>query len=92
MRAEKIKGLDCGNEAATWLSRYMLGAENGVRLCYFDARNPRDISKAFVKYFPLYPNLNNEATVSIIILQDHYTYFILIINYYYTNNIINKNY
>lgn len=64
-RGEKIYSIDCGEEAATWISRYMLEKDFGLRLGYNDGSHRRDITKTYMPFLRLYPNLSNEAVVSI---------------------------
>ncbi|KAJ8964035.1 hypothetical protein NQ314_005175 [Rhamnusium bicolor] len=47
-RNEEIVSIDCGNEAAVWITRYALGKESGLRLAYHDGTYKRpQINKAY---------------------------------------------
>lgn len=59
---EKISTIDCGDEAATWISQYASKDETGLRIAYHDAKRRRNLNPTHQKYFKLYPRLNNEAT------------------------------
>jgi len=51
---EEVQTLDCGEEAAIWFSRYILGKDQGARLGYYLQENPafrRDISKVKLTTF-----------------------------------------
>lgn len=60
---EKILALDCGNEAASWFSRYIQGKDSGLRLGFFGSAYQRDIITAYKKYLKFYPNFTNESAV-----------------------------
>ncbi|PNF37256.1 Mitochondrial amidoxime-reducing component 1 [Cryptotermes secundus] len=52
--SEEVQTLDCGEEAATWFSKYILGKDTGARLGYYAQENPtfrRDISKVKLTAF-----------------------------------------
>ncbi|PSN39539.1 hypothetical protein C0J52_12384 [Blattella germanica] len=52
--SEKVQTIDCGEEAATWFSQYILGKDSGARLGYYLQENPtfrRDISKVRLNAF-----------------------------------------
>lgn len=65
---EKVQTLDCGEEAAIWFSRYILGKDEGARLGYYLQENPafrRDISKVKLTAFQQhYKRLLNHDVVS----------------------------
>ncbi|XP_021919385.1 mitochondrial amidoxime-reducing component 1-like isoform X2 [Zootermopsis nevadensis] len=62
--SEVVKTLDCGEEAATWFSRFILGKDKGARLGYYPQENPefrRDISKVKLTAFQQhYKKLNDD--------------------------------
>lgn len=62
-RSEKIYAIDCGEEAAAWISRYILEKDFGLRLGYNDGTHRRDITNTHVPLLRLYPNLSNKAIV-----------------------------
>lgn len=63
-----MKTLDCGEEAATWFSRFILGKDTGARLGYYLQENPafrRDISKVKLTAFQQhYKKLHDHDVVS----------------------------
>ncbi|CAH1159780.1 unnamed protein product [Phaedon cochleariae] len=59
---EEIPTIDCGNEAALWLSRYILGKDTGLRLGYHDASSRRDITKTHNIALDFYKDLSNSST------------------------------
>lgn len=59
---EEVQGIDCGDEAAAWFSRYILEMDSGLRLAYNDASKRRDITKTHKFLLDYYKNLSNEAT------------------------------
>jgi hypothetical protein len=63
-----VQTLDCGEEAATWFSKYILGKDTGARLGYYVQENPtfrRDISKVKLTAFQQhYKKLHNHDVVS----------------------------
>jgi hypothetical protein len=65
---EEVQTLDCGEEAAVWFSRYILGKDEGARLGYYLQQNPafrRDISKVKLTTFQQhYKKLHNHDVVS----------------------------
>jgi hypothetical protein len=65
---EEVQTLDCGEEAAIWFSRYILGKDEGARLGYYFQENPafrRDISKVKLTAFQQhYKRLLNHDVVS----------------------------
>ncbi|KAF5294893.1 hypothetical protein FQR65_LT10691 [Abscondita terminalis] len=58
---EKILTIDCGNEAAEWISMYVLGKPSGLRLGYHNGQHRRDIEKYHGAYKKWFPNLGNFA-------------------------------
>ncbi|KAG5890165.1 hypothetical protein JTB14_005185 [Gonioctena quinquepunctata] len=61
-KGEQIYSIDCGNEAALWLSRYILEKDSGLRLGYHDGSCGRDITKSHKKLLDFYKNLTNYST------------------------------
>ncbi|XP_018579990.1 mitochondrial amidoxime-reducing component 1-like [Anoplophora glabripennis] len=59
---EEIYCIDCGDEAASWFSRYILGKDSGLRLGYHDGSYRRDIRKAHKVDVDYYKNLSNSST------------------------------
>ncbi|XP_019869882.2 mitochondrial amidoxime reducing component 2 [Aethina tumida] len=57
---EKVNTLDCGDEAGQWISQYILGKDEGLRIGYNDGKKPRNIEmhKEKAKY---YKNFANDA-------------------------------
>ncbi|XP_069697211.1 mitochondrial amidoxime-reducing component 1-like isoform X1 [Periplaneta americana] len=52
--SEKVRTLDCGEKAASWFSKYILGNDSGARLGYYLQQDPafrRDISKVRLNAF-----------------------------------------
>jgi hypothetical protein len=66
--SEEVQTLDCGEEAAAWFSRYILGKDTGARLGYYLQQNPafrRDISKVKLTAFQQhYKKLHDHDVVS----------------------------
>lgn len=60
--SEKIQIIDCGNEVAAWLSRYILDKESGLRLGYNDGSLRRDITEVHKKLIKYYRKLSNSST------------------------------
>ncbi|KAJ8961038.1 hypothetical protein NQ317_010388 [Molorchus minor] len=61
-QGEEIYTIDCGNEAASWFSRYILGMDTGLRLGYHDASRRRDLKKTHKTILDYYKNLSNNST------------------------------
>jgi hypothetical protein len=63
-----VQTLDCGEEAATWFSKYILGKGTGARLGYYVQEKPtfrRDISKVKLTAFQQhYKKLRDQDVVS----------------------------
>ncbi|XP_063927745.1 mitochondrial amidoxime-reducing component 1 isoform X2 [Zophobas morio] len=59
---ERVQAIDCGDEAASWFSRYIIERDSGLRLGYNDASQKRDITKAHAKLLDYYKNLSNKST------------------------------
>lgn len=59
---EEIQTIDCGDEAASWFSRYILGKDTGLRLGYHDSSRRRDIKKTHKTLLDYYKNLSNSST------------------------------
>lgn len=62
---ETLYSADCGDEAALWLSRYILEKDSGLRLGYNNGNHQRDISKSHAVLLNYYKNLSNNSTVRI---------------------------
>nr|CAI5852361.1 unnamed protein product [Callosobruchus analis] len=58
-KGEKIKGIDCGDEAAIWLSRYLLEKDSGLRLAYNDCSERRDMTKTEYKLMECFKNFTS---------------------------------
>ncbi|VEN40221.1 unnamed protein product [Callosobruchus maculatus] len=56
---EAVNGIDCGDEAALWLSRYLLEKDSGLRLAYNDCSKRRDMTKSQSKLMQYYKYLTN---------------------------------
>ncbi|XP_050300005.1 mitochondrial amidoxime-reducing component 1-like isoform X2 [Anthonomus grandis grandis] len=61
-KGEKIYAIDCGDEAASWFSRYILEKDSGLRLGFHDASRRRDISKTHKTILDYYTNLSSNST------------------------------
>ncbi|XP_048516477.1 mitochondrial amidoxime reducing component 2 isoform X1 [Dendroctonus ponderosae] len=61
-KGEEIYAIDCGDEAASWFSRYILGKDVGLRLGFHDASRSRNISKTHKTILDYYTNLTNSST------------------------------
>ncbi|XP_003702244.1 mitochondrial amidoxime-reducing component 1 [Megachile rotundata] len=73
---QPVQACDCGEEAARWLSRFILQEDTGFRLVYYPLSHPTREVRQKNKYFPLtcedtgaYPdatsyNLINESSVA----------------------------
>ncbi|XP_019877248.1 mitochondrial amidoxime-reducing component 1 isoform X2 [Aethina tumida] len=61
-KGEEIIGIDCGEEAASWFSRYILGKSTGLALAYHDASSRRDITRTHKQLLDYYLNLTNDST------------------------------
>ncbi|KAJ8933172.1 hypothetical protein NQ318_011913 [Aromia moschata] len=61
-QGEEIYTIDCGDEAASWFSRYILGMDSGLRLGYHDASRRRDITKTHKTLLDYYKHLSNNST------------------------------
>ncbi|KAF5305927.1 hypothetical protein FQR65_LT07538 [Abscondita terminalis] len=59
---EKVFTLDCGDEAAKWVSRYLLKEDHGLRLGYHDGIHKRDINKYHQSYIEVHPKLKNATS------------------------------
>lgn len=62
---EVIRTMDCGDEAAYWVSKYILGEDRGLRLGYFEGEFTRDLKKTHAKYLKFYKNIRNDYSVKI---------------------------
>ncbi|KAF5308584.1 hypothetical protein FQR65_LT18056 [Abscondita terminalis] len=60
-RNEKILSIDCGNNAAEWISKYLLGESSGMRIGYHDAQHRRNIEKYYSTYKKMFPSFGNFA-------------------------------
>lgn len=60
---ETLYALDCGEEAARWLSKHLMDKDEGVRLGYYDGVFQRNIEKAHKAYLKFYKNFKNDAAV-----------------------------
>ncbi|CAH1957266.1 unnamed protein product [Acanthoscelides obtectus] len=58
-QGEVVNGIDCGDEAALWLSRYILEKDSGLRLAYNDCSKRRELDKYQSKLMKFYKNLTN---------------------------------
>jgi len=62
---EQVHGLDCGEEAASWISRYIYGNSTGARIAYHDdtPKNKRLITapKANKEFLKFHKNLNDDS-------------------------------
>ena len=63
-QGEEIYAIDCGDEAESWFSRYILEKDMGLRLGFHDAGKKRDISKTHKTLLDYYTNLSNNSLVS----------------------------
>ncbi|KAJ8976545.1 hypothetical protein NQ317_011808 [Molorchus minor] len=63
-RQEQITSIDCGDEAATWISEFILGKINGLRMAYHDGTYKRtQINKLYKDKIDYYRRgLRNEST------------------------------
>lgn len=61
---EIVHTVDCGNDAAMWLSQFLLRKKCGVRLGYNDGKFKRDITKipTFKPLFNYFKHLSNSCT------------------------------
>ncbi|XP_025836738.1 mitochondrial amidoxime reducing component 2-like isoform X6 [Agrilus planipennis] len=59
---QKVMTIDCGDEAATWVSRYILDTETGLRLGFHDGSERRSFEQDLPEYVEVYKNLKNEST------------------------------
>lgn len=64
LKNEKLEALDCGDDAAEWLSRFLLQKDNGLRLGYHGGFFKRDIEKVHSKTLKFYKNFKNDAAVT----------------------------
>lgn len=60
---EEIFTLDCGDEAARWISRYIHETNTGLRIGYHSGEEQRDIRKPLEEMMKIYKKLNNDGTV-----------------------------
>lgn len=61
-KGEEIYAIDCGDEAASWFSRYILEKDTGLRLGFHDASRRRDLSKTHKNILDYYTNISNSST------------------------------
>ncbi|KAF5305929.1 hypothetical protein FQR65_LT07540 [Abscondita terminalis] len=59
---EKIPSIDCGDEAAEWISKYLSNITSGYRIGYNDGSRRRNIDPTHKNYQKVYPHLRNAAT------------------------------
>lgn len=60
-----MQSIDCGDEAATWLSRYILDEDKGLRLGYNIATSVyRNLDKAYPELSAKFPLIKDKAGVS----------------------------
>lgn len=61
---EKIFTIDCGDDAAQWFSKYILGKTFGLRLGFHDALSlhKRNIEKTHKHFIKIYPHLESSST------------------------------
>lgn len=64
--SEKIPSLDCGDEAASWFSKYILKKDSGMRLGYHGGVYKRNLEKTCKKVLKFYKNLSNDSGVNFI--------------------------
>ncbi|KAI4455407.1 molybdopterin cofactor sulfurase mosc [Holotrichia oblita] len=60
-RRAPVETLDCGDDAAVWLSRFLLGEQSGIRLGYYREQFRRNIELQYPKYFRDYVNIRLES-------------------------------
>ncbi|KAK9508664.1 hypothetical protein O3M35_006170 [Rhynocoris fuscipes] len=61
MRKENIRTIDCGDELSSWISKILLGKNEGLRVGYWpDVR--RDVSQVYKDQLEVYKNMSNEFT------------------------------
>ncbi|KAL1509050.1 hypothetical protein ABEB36_003851 [Hypothenemus hampei] len=75
-QGEEIYAIDCGDEAASWFSRYILQKDSGLRLGFHDASRKRDIRKTHKTLLDYYTHLSNSSTglyadLSAVLLVNH---------------------
>ncbi|KAK4887736.1 hypothetical protein RN001_004007 [Aquatica leii] len=58
---EKIPTIDCGDEAAKWISQYLKNAESGFRIGYNDGARRRNIDFTHQEYKKAYPRLRSSG-------------------------------
>lgn len=58
--------MDCGAEAASWISRYILQTEFGLKIGFHEGKQRRNITDTHKEYLKTYEHLSNESTVSIL--------------------------
>ncbi|XP_012273670.1 mitochondrial amidoxime-reducing component 1 [Orussus abietinus] len=59
---EPLKCIDCGPEAAKWISRYVLGENTGYRLGYSHDRNRHILKGPWKRFTKVYKTLRNQDT------------------------------
>lgn len=58
--------VDCGDEAATWFSRYILDQPNGLRLGYLPNNPKRDLKNSYPDLINKFPYLDNNSGVNLL--------------------------
>ncbi|XP_060532443.1 mitochondrial amidoxime reducing component 2-like isoform X2 [Cylas formicarius] len=58
---ETVLTVDCGQEVATWLSKFLLNEDFGLRLGYNDGSLKRDIEKYYKAFTRYYADFTNQA-------------------------------
>lgn len=71
LRDEKLQALDCGDDAAEWLSRYLIQKDSGFRLGYHGGFFKRDIEKVYNKTLKFYKAFKNETAVNYLYTHTH---------------------
>lgn len=56
---------DCGDNAAIWVSNFLLGKNEGLRLGYGDGSQFRNVLRDHKKWAEHYTNMDNQMTVDI---------------------------
>ncbi|KAK5644009.1 hypothetical protein RI129_007854 [Pyrocoelia pectoralis] len=59
---ERILAIDCGDEAAEWISQYALEDGTGLRIAYHDGKQRRNINVSHQNYLKTYSRISNAAT------------------------------
>lgn len=62
-REEKVSIRDCGDDAAEWVSKYLMDQNTGLRLGFYDSTRKRDITQTHAEHLKEYKNLDNTSLV-----------------------------